>query len=250
MKARSGGDLKTRCALRAGTTAFTHMHNEELAASAPGISKEDIRKYGYWPLTKHMVRQVLPSDRDTAAEGPIYISGHSQGGARASLVSMWLEKEDGKKYRTYALSPVGCQCFARKLSFLPGSSNGHNYLEDVDPYVNHDQIVAYLHPFDFYALMDYQVGTVCKYGTSRLGTDMEGGSDLMPWVEATIGYTGPELMVDMFDTMAPDAFSKTRMWTHSILWMNALFANETMLDANGVTDGGCHQEVVIPHGGR
>ena len=57
-RARSGGDLKTRCALRAGTTAFTHMHNEELAESAPGISKDDITKYGYWPITKHMVREV------------------------------------------------------------------------------------------------------------------------------------------------------------------------------------------------
>ena len=312
MNSRSGGDLTTRCAMRAGTTAFTVMHNQALADMAPGISKDDIKKYGYWPITKHMVRQILPESRDLTSEGAIYISGHSQGGARASLVSMWLEKADNKKYQTYALSPVGCQCFSRKLSFLPGSSNGHNLLADVDPYINHDQITgklkastlasvlnrrsffllrspsqlcqrretalaalvlpyftpplpvpkpfltpptsylaslaaAYLHPFDFYALMDYQVGNVCKYGTSRLNTPLEGGTnDLMPYVESTIGYTGPELMVDMFDDKAPQAFQMTRHWTHSIIWMNVLFSNSSMLDGQGVTDGGCVPEVLIP----
>lgn len=106
-EARSGGDVQSRCALRAGTAVFTQMHNTDLANSADGVSKNDINKWGYWPITKMMVRQVLPADRDQGAEGDIYITGHSQGGARASLVSMWLEKEDGSKYRTYAMSPVG-----------------------------------------------------------------------------------------------------------------------------------------------
>ncbi|GMH89151.1 hypothetical protein TrVE_jg11726 [Triparma verrucosa] len=247
-KARSGGDVQSRCALRAGTTVFTQLHNTDLANNADGITKEDIKRYGYWPITKMMVRQVLPTSRSISSEGPTYITGHSQGGARASLVSMWLEKEDNVKYRTYAMSPVGVSCFSRKLSFLPGSTEGENLLHDVDPTYIHDQIVSYYHPFDFYALMDYQVGTVCKYGTSRLHTDLEGGSDLMHWVDKTVGYTGPELMVDMFQTIPADVFGKTRFWTHSILWMNIIFENATILLPDGTTDGGCSNEVLIPEG--
>jgi len=168
-KARTGGDLQSRCAMRAGTTLFTQMHNGDLADSVDGVSKEDIKRYGYWPITKVMVREVLPADRDLAAEPNIYISGHSQGGARSSLVSMWLEKEDGTKYKTYSLSPIGTQCMSRKLSFLPGSSNGYNYLDDVDPYISHDQITSFLHPLDYYALTDYQPGKVCYFGNSRCG---------------------------------------------------------------------------------
>ncbi|GMI06204.1 hypothetical protein TrRE_jg7161, partial [Triparma retinervis] len=45
-KKRAGGDLKSRCALRAGTTLFTQMHNGDLATSIEGVSKEDIKKWG------------------------------------------------------------------------------------------------------------------------------------------------------------------------------------------------------------
>jgi hypothetical protein len=145
-----------------------------------------------------MVREVLPADRDLSAEPNIYISGHSQGGARASLVSMWLEKIDGKKYKTYSISPLGVQCFSRRLSFLPGSSEGQNYLADVDPYIFHDQITSIMHPLDYYALTDYQPGKVCHLGSSLLGTSQPGGADLENYIDKMVGYTGPELMVDMF----------------------------------------------------
>ena len=101
MKSRKGGDLQSRCGMRAGTTLFTNMHNGDLAESVEGVSASDIKKYGYWPITKLMVRSLLPADRDQNLDPTIYISGHSQGGARASLVSMWLEKEDGVAYKTY-----------------------------------------------------------------------------------------------------------------------------------------------------
>ena len=131
MRKRWGNDLKERCALRAGTTLYTTLHNSDLANSVDGVSVGEIKKYGYWPITKKVMRGLLPADRDLDAEPTIYLTGHSQGGARASLVSMWLEKEDGIAYKTYALSPVGCQCFSRRLSFLPGSSHNQNYLDDV-----------------------------------------------------------------------------------------------------------------------
>eukprot|EP00520_Triparma_pacifica_P003589 CAMPEP_0118650154 /NCGR_PEP_ID=MMETSP0785-20121206/10094_1 /TAXON_ID=91992 /ORGANISM="Bolidomonas pacifica, Strain CCMP 1866" /LENGTH=508 /DNA_ID=CAMNT_0006542507 /DNA_START=84 /DNA_END=1606 /DNA_ORIENTATION=- len=245
-KARSGGDLQSRCALRAGTTLFTQMHNGDLANSISGVSKEDIKKWGYWPITKKMVRELLPADRDLASEPNIYLSGHSQGGARSSLVSMWLEKADGKKYKTYSISPIGVQCFSRRLSFLPGSSDGQNYLADVDPYVSHDQITSILHPLDYYALTDYQPGKVCHLGSSLLGTSQKGGADLEYYIDKTVGYTGPELMVDMFQTEPSKAFGMTRYWTHSITLTNILMSNLTFLDEDGVTDGGCYMEDIVP----
>jgi len=209
------------------------------------VSASDIKKYGYWPITKMMVRALLPADRDQDAEPNIFISGHSQGGARASLVSMWLEKEDGKKYKTYSLSPLGVQCISRQLAFLPGSTNGADYLDDVDPYVFHDQITSYLHPFDVYALTDYQPGKVCKYGSSRLNTDEQGGADLQSFFERIVGYSGPVLYNNIFQQAPSMNFGLTRYWTHSISWMNVLFSQDEFLTEEGVTDGGCVDAVVV-----
>jgi hypothetical protein len=246
MKKREGNDLQSRCAMRAGTTVFTRIHDQDLANSVDGVSASDIKKYGYWPITKLMVRQVLAADRDLDAEPTIYISGHSQGGARASLVSMWLEKEDGKKYKTYSLSPLGVQCFSRQLAFLPGSSSGSNYLDDVNPYIFHDQITSYLHPYDVYALTDYQPGKVCKFGSTLLSTDRQGGSDLVGWFKKIVGYSGAVLYVDMFQTKPSYYFGITRYWTHSISWMAVLFGEDEFLKEDGTTDGGCVDAVIVP----
>ncbi|GMI38942.1 hypothetical protein TeGR_g11085 [Tetraparma gracilis] len=252
MKSRKGGDLQSRCGMRAGTTLFTNMHNGDLAESVEGVSASDIKKYGYWPITKLMVRSLLPADRDQNLDPTIYISGHSQGGARASLVSMWLEKEDGVAYKTYSLSPLGVQCMSRQLAFLPGSSNGHDYLDDVDPYIRHDQITSYLHPLDIYALNDYQPGKVCQYGNSRFydedGTrgSESGGADLLDRFERIVGYSGALLYVDMFTQTPSRIFGQTRFWTHSISWMNVLFSETEFLDEDGETDGGCVWAEIVP----
>ncbi|GMI19861.1 hypothetical protein TrRE_jg1987 [Triparma retinervis] len=141
---------------------------------------------------------------------------------------------------------MGVQCFSRRLSFLPGSSEGQNYLADVDPYIFHDQITSIMHPLDYYALTDYQPGKVCHLGSSLLGTSQPGGADLENYIDKMVGYTGPELMVDMFQTKPAEMFGMTRYWTHSITLTNILLSNPTFLDANGVTDGGCTNQEPIP----
>ena len=102
-----------------------------------------------------MVRDVLPTDRDKSAEtvgspngltDSILISGHSQGGYSASLVSMWLEKADGVKYDTTTFAGVGASCAGRARLY----NSGCDLTTDVDAGVSHSQIRDYIDIFDIY----------------------------------------------------------------------------------------------------
>jgi hypothetical protein len=255
MEDREDDGFLEECSLRAGATYLSYTGSLKLSMAVDDVSYEDIRKHGYWPLTKMMVRTLLPVDRDVTKDPTIYITGHSQGGSRASLVSMWLEKEDGEKYKTYSLSPIGVQCFSRQLSYLPGSSSGADYLNDVDPYIFHDQITSYKHPLDVFAMIDLQPGRVCHYGTTLLSTSRPGGSDLMSYFKRIVGYTGPQIyigytgpMLDVnpFNEEPFKNFAVTRYWTHSNIWMNILFAQSEFLKEDGTTDGGCWDAEIVP----
>jgi hypothetical protein len=245
MENKSDDGLPEECLMRAGSTVYSYIGGYKLSNKVDDVSYDDIQKYGYWPLTKLMIRALLPADRDKTKDPSIYITGHSQGGARASLVSMWLEKEDGEKYRTYALAPVGVQCFSRSLSYLPGSSYGMDYLDDVNPYIFHDQITSYKHPLDIFARIDLQPGRVCHYGSSLLNTSRTGGSDLISYFERIVGFTGPMILIPTFNKIPPHDFAMTRYWSHSIMWMNLLFSQDEFLKDDGTTDGGCWDEDIV-----
>ena len=98
-------------------------------------------------------------------------------------------------------------------------------------------------------MTDFQPGQVCHYGTSRLAaTDGDGGSKLMEYVKRIVGYSGPILYVGVFTPQPTIDFEYTRMWTHSISWMNILFSDLEFLDEDGVTDGGCFMEEIRAKG--
>ena len=71
------------------------------------------------------------------------LTGHSQGGTRAQLASMYLQKEYGIQVPTVSFAATGAACMARQLFDTSG-----NLLQDVNPFAAHDQIVEYVRPLD------------------------------------------------------------------------------------------------------
>jgi hypothetical protein len=65
----------------------------------------------------------------------LLLTGHSQGGTRAALASMYLRKRTGVSYETVSFAATGAACMARRLY-----NTGANFLRDVNPYIRHPQI--------------------------------------------------------------------------------------------------------------
>merc|ERR1719424_1389785 len=84
---------------------------EAMEGSGEDIKRGRLMTEGYWPLTQRIVRDVLPKNRDDDKQ--IIFAGHSQGGFRAAMASMWLEKFDGTIYPVYSLAGTGTQCVSR-----------------------------------------------------------------------------------------------------------------------------------------
>jgi hypothetical protein len=90
----------------------------DLAAAVAGLanlsfSAADAARLGYWPLDK----LIADSARAAAAArgGELRLSGHSQGGTRAQLVSMYLRKRYGETYPGITFGATGAMCLARRL---------------------------------------------------------------------------------------------------------------------------------------
>ena len=56
-----------------------------------GVAADEIRRLGYWPVVKKIMRDVLLQSGTKLDK--VYLTGHSKGGAQAAQVSMWLVKE-------------------------------------------------------------------------------------------------------------------------------------------------------------
>jgi len=239
MKKRSeSDDTFYRFLLRYGTDSITKKtFPNTLRSEGADLTVSQIRETGYWELTKEMVRQILPSDRDTSLEEQIYLTGHSQGGTRAQLVAMWLEKEDGVQYPTYTFGAPGTQCFTRRTTF------GGDFLDDVDPYSAHDNVINYVDAIDPYGNMDYDTGGKdCTFMTSDLKDTMHA-----KYCAPIVGVSGAHLVLAAdYDHDVAAHFSACRYWTHSIWSYLADLKNENYLFEDGTTDGGCMTSTIIP----
>ena len=97
-------------------------------AAPINVKLADVKSQGYWPVTKAVLAEV----RRTMAlvtDSRLLLSGFSQGGGRAQLARMWMEKEFSEKPVVITFAAVGAACFPRDLDG-PGRTN---LLQDVDP---------------------------------------------------------------------------------------------------------------------
>lgn len=206
-----------------------------------GLTLQDARDTGYWKLTKYIVDQVFA--KTTAENRTLILTGHSQGGTRAQLASMYLQHTYGAKVPTVSFAATGAACMARRLF-----DTSANMLQDVNPFVEHDQIVEYVHPLD-------------PWGNAMLGEDAGGqvcyfDDDAYDEADRAIQYCskvyewpGPMLVANEHSPTPnlelKQNFQRCRYFTHDAKAM--FFALYETLNPNGTTTHrGCSTVEAIP----
>lgn len=240
-KAATDKERHVRCAFK-DLHQFFDLDLENLAKSADVAAKE-LYQTGLWVIVKKLIRAILPAGREKLTKETYYFTGSGTGGMHAALGSMWLAKNDDKKYDTYVMSGVGWECAARSLM-----------TNDMTPWADQPQLYVYAHVGDFIATaVDRSVGKVCLYGTKNFST-----SQAVPFCSKFIGHTGPEIwyrggsfqgrvgtsiLMEDFPTktmlLGQRMFDACHYYTHSPWYAAMLFTSESVLMLDGSTDGGC-----------
>jgi len=200
-----------------------------------GIDPERAEKTGYWEFSKRIAEVAV---RNVHANETFMLTGHSAGGTRAALLSMYFKKKLGKNYEAISFAGPGPLCFARHMA------TGANLLEDVDPYIMHQQITEYVHPLDFYGNLDYDAGNVCLLGTTNLEC-----SAPAKYCEHMYGHTATTNFVANDKWMADIMRKRKRCLYQTHYWlggMNRNLLNDSFLHVDGTTDGGCSMRSAIP----
>jgi len=212
----------------------TAMKNRAASGADPTLLREqaeEVSRTGYWVFTKAMVDGVFNS----LAEGEaLYLTGHSQGGSRAALASMYLKKKYNARVEALTFGSIGGGCWSQKLSYSQASLTA-----DVDPTRNHDQVTEYVHVLDPLGHLDLNVGRTCTYGVTGISS-----SRAAKYCREPYSHSGPTLalaaVADPPTNLTLD-YSRCRYFTHSLKGMRSSMQSETFLLENGKTDGGCKQ---------
>jgi len=183
-------------------------------SDATGFDKETLEKQGYFAIARHMVDSIVP---DLVAQGKtITITGHSQGGATAALIAMYLAKINGTEYETVTFAAVGARCIA----------NGFKDQLDIDHAGNFSFITNYNDPYDFIGAIDWRPGQVCYIPPPPNMHDK---------CKPVVGL-GVELMVQ------PSLWTPCRRLTHTIFHYYTQLQDDSAINEDGTTPMGCRFE--------
>lgn len=205
------------------------------------LTADEAKKQGYWPVTKAITDAVYQSLNG----GRLLLAGYSQGGARAQLARMYLEKKYSFKPPVVTFAAVGTQCFPRKL--YDGGSGRTNFLDDVDPTKAYGNVTDYTHPLDPYGSnLGPDIGTTCYLGSSDIQT-----SAAKKYCGRVYGNSAPAIYYDANVVGGPlkSDFRICKYYTHSLMAIQGELNNSTKLFADGTTDGGCIANALIPNDG-
>jgi len=227
--------------------------NTTLSDWITGFTEEGAVSTGYWEITKYIAEAAY--QRAVAKRNhTLIITGHSQGGTRAQLASMYLHKQNGVKHPTITFAATGSACAAQLLFDTKA-----NLLNDMNPFVVHDHMQEYVHPLD-------------PWGNSMLGQDVGGGQTCFwgkkqEWQETApdgaitdqayhycsliYGYSAPVLIAAEAGMLVRDHanhelqhnFRQCRYFTHSI--ESILINLATDLLDNGTTFSGCAVDGIV-----
>jgi len=237
----ASSDIPERLATLAGQWSIP-ASSPDFSQLHYNVDKESLMENGFWPLAKSLVRQWLPEGRDLNSEKTTFFTGHSQGGLYAQLVSMWLEKIDGKSYETVSFGAPGVQCAVRYAMNMDISA-------DVDVTVIHSQITQYVHVLDPFGSIDFTAGKVCKFGSSEVvaENDVNGGdSAAKMFCSQIIGHAGVKYVNGLQKSEVANAYAQCLYYVNSIDAISYWLANDTILQVNGDTDGGCVDATLVP----
>jgi hypothetical protein len=212
-------------------------YDPELREVMSRLDEKEAFRRGYWQITKHLADSFADAHRNNRET--IMISGHSQGGTRAQLMSMYLRKSRGWSVETVSVSGTGAKCMASLVM-----NDDANYLDDVEPDIEHPQITDYAHVFDPWAnvLGEDVGGWQCNYGSTGL---LE--SRAYKYCERIFGLAGPTLIVADGGVLIPGGaddsssldFRRCRLFTHIIETVVTDLERPGVILDNGDTDIGC-----------
>jgi len=199
--------------LSAFASTFSGAVGEAQAKNESGVqgltvSKDSAGQTGYWDVTKKICDELSSESGDN-----LILTGHSQGGTRAQLCSMYLKKKHSKTRTTVSFAATGAACFPRLMW------SDSNLLDDVDPAAAHTQITDYAHPLDPWGnALGWDVGNKCLYGVG------DTTSSAYKYCAKVYGYSGPYLMwahsgkglPPPVDSGVKAAFSQCRYFTHLV----------------------------------
>jgi len=245
------------------------------------MTLREARETGYWELTKHIVDQVVAET--VAKNRTLILTGHSQGGTRAQLASMYIQKEHGLEISTVSFAATGAACMARLLFGNGGASANNNLLQDVDPFSRHDQIIEYVHPLDPWGnsmLGEDNGGMICHIGgrsakvaaaypnnksnntTSTTNDDerarmMNDTSPAKDYCSQIYGWPGPILIANehisrpVANLELKRNFQRCRYFTHNTVAIFLALSDSLLEDgstaaATAGTWGGCVDALIIP----
>lgn len=178
------------------------------------IDKDILKNQGYFAIARIMVDSIVPELE--SQNKTIHITGHSQGGATAELVSMYLYTQSGAKYETIIFAGVGSRCIAHKFA---------DEVEIKYDLTDYPWITSYTDPYDFVGAIGYTPGKICFVTPP---------SDAVELCRPVVGL-GVELMV------SGDVWRNCRVVTHSIYHYYAALMRDDVINENGTTALGCHE---------
>jgi len=239
----------------AGHAAFKLRMQQEIGHLDLTRSQlEEVSATGYWLFTKMITDTALDAYEqsrsssgfgfDNSSPSPpepgenFWLSGYSQGGSRAALASMYLEKSRNEKYQTITFAATGGTCFSRRLD------NDANFLQDLNPYKVHPQITDYVHPLDFFGNLDYDPGQTCLYGVDGLKQ-----SPSYQYCKKIFRNNIESFLVSQTKTMhwhedLHMEFERCQYFTHFIYSLHSYLNEDGIIDEYGSTDGGCSSQAI------
>lgn len=228
-------------------------NNSNLSEAIGGLTELEAEATGYWKITQYIVDQV--ATRAEATNSTLVLTGHSQGGTRAQLAAMYLERQGLLTPPTITFAATGSACVSRLLF-----NDNANLLDTIDPFTQHDNLIDYSHPLDPWGNAMLGIdngGSVCFWGNAMLSQQsLTDGS--YRYCSQIYGYSGPTLIANeagvLWDfegdgqeaTDLEDNFLRCRYFTHSAETILLALLREDILMENGTTDGGCRQIPAIP----
>lgn len=182
--------------------------------SSTNIPTSELKEIGYFAVAKKIVDATLEG-KNLSDTSSIKLTGHSLGGALASLSSMYLKKKHGYAYETIVFGAVGTQCLARKRM--------SDYMDSTEP---HPQITNYVDDYDVIPMFDHSPGRMCSFRTGAEGQALCGkvmGEGVGLFASPSVGKK----------------FKACRFHSHSIYHFYRITKNDSLLFWDGDTFYGC-----------
>jgi len=198
------------------------------------LTKKEATAQGYWPVTKQIIEHLRTDIMGGKTDGNLLIAGHSQGGGRAQLHRMYLQKKYEETPPVVTFAAVGAACFPRHLD-----GKGRTNLEDdVDSSKFYEDVTDFQHFFDPWgSSLGPDIGTSCSLGKPNDSVQEMEKTTAYKYCKVIMGYSAPRIFYALALKKQPlyDQFAACRFFTHGQVSIMSALADDTVLKEDGST---------------